>query len=134
MWTASLVAAIALAAAAFMLRFLIALLREGGPPVRCWIVRVRPGSRTEKHLGALRGVDLDGDNRLTQNDCADCDLELMENENHAYEKYVSGLIARDVRCVSDGLVWRSIDPRSGKAFREHRFQFGGANRTRGNAE
>jgi hypothetical protein len=43
MWEASVFAAIALAAAAFMLRFLIALLREGSPSVCYWVVPGRQG-------------------------------------------------------------------------------------------
>ncbi len=41
MWATWVVAAIALAAAAFMLTFLIALLREGAPSVCYWVVPVR---------------------------------------------------------------------------------------------
>jgi hypothetical protein len=46
MWAAWIVAAIALAAAAFMLRFLIALLLEGAPSVWYWATPVRPGIET----------------------------------------------------------------------------------------
>jgi len=41
MWAALMVAAVALAGAAFMLRFLVALLREGAPSVCYWVVPVR---------------------------------------------------------------------------------------------
>jgi hypothetical protein len=41
MWVTWVVAAIALAAAAFMLTFLIALLRESAPSVCYWVVPVR---------------------------------------------------------------------------------------------
>lgn len=41
MWASLMIAAVALAGAAFMLRFLIALLREGTPSVCYWVVPVR---------------------------------------------------------------------------------------------
>jgi hypothetical protein len=47
MWATWVVAAIALAAAAFMLRFLIALLREGAPSVCYWVVPVRREPKRE---------------------------------------------------------------------------------------
>jgi hypothetical protein len=43
MWAALMVAAVALAGVAFMLRFLVALLREAAPSVCYWVVPVRPG-------------------------------------------------------------------------------------------
>jgi hypothetical protein len=48
MWAGWVVAAIALAATAFMLRFLIALLREGAPSVCYWVVPVREEPQLEK--------------------------------------------------------------------------------------
>ncbi len=45
MWPAWVIAAIALAGAAFMFRFLMALLRERAPSVCYWVVPVRPGPR-----------------------------------------------------------------------------------------
>ena len=47
MWATWIVAAIALAAAAFMLTFLIALLREGAPSVCYWVVPVRREPKRE---------------------------------------------------------------------------------------
>lgn len=47
MWTAWVVAAIALAGASFMVRFLIAMLREGAPSVSYWVVPVRRGPESE---------------------------------------------------------------------------------------
>jgi hypothetical protein len=81
MWAAWIVAAIALAAVAFMLRFLIALLRESAPSVCYWVVPGHP--------------------------------EELENEKYAKEKkekFVSGLIALDVRPAACGTGWRSIHP------------------------
>ncbi len=43
MWPALAVAAVALAGVAFMLRFLIAMLRESAPSLSYWIVPVRHG-------------------------------------------------------------------------------------------
>jgi hypothetical protein len=118
MWAAGMVAAIALAAVAFMLRFLVALLRESAPSVCYWVV---PGRReiereTEKekkrHLGFPGGIYVDENCRLTESDGGDYYLEL-ENENRAKE-YASGLIALNVRPVSAKLGWRSIHPRRGQ--------------------
>ncbi len=47
MWAPWVAAAIALAAVAFMLTFLIALLREGAPSVCYWVVPVRREPRRE---------------------------------------------------------------------------------------
>jgi hypothetical protein len=47
MWATGVVAAIALAAAAFMLTFLIALLREGAPSLCYWVVPVRREPKRE---------------------------------------------------------------------------------------
>jgi hypothetical protein len=47
MWATWIVAAIALAATAFMLTFLIALLREGAPSVCYWVVPVRREPKRE---------------------------------------------------------------------------------------
>jgi hypothetical protein len=47
MWAACVVAAIALSAAAFMLTFLVALLREGAPSVCYWVVPVRREAQLE---------------------------------------------------------------------------------------
>jgi hypothetical protein len=53
MWAGWVVAAIALAGAAFMLRFLIALLREGAPSVCYCVVPVFPDPERE----ALKGLN-----------------------------------------------------------------------------
>jgi hypothetical protein len=118
MWAAWIVAAIALAGAAFMLRFLIALLGEGAPSVCYWVVPVR----TEKkgHLGVLCGIYVDDDYRATESGRSDYRLELLENENYAKQECSSGLIALDVRPVSNRFGWRSIHPGRGYVFREHR--------------
>ncbi len=50
MWETWIVAAIALAAAAFMLKFLIALLSEGAPAVCYWVVAVRTETRSGRQL------------------------------------------------------------------------------------
>jgi hypothetical protein len=52
MGIASVIAAIALAGAVFMLQFLRALLREGTPSVSCWIVPVRQKSDRENLVAA----------------------------------------------------------------------------------
>lgn len=118
MWAAWVVVAIALAATAFMLRFLIALLRESSPSVCYWVVPVRrePG----EHLEALRDIYFDDDCRVTASDHGDYRLELMENEHHAEEKCTSDLIALAVSPIPHNVVWRSIEPNPGNAFRGRR--------------
>jgi hypothetical protein len=58
MWAAFAVAAVALAGTAFMLRFLIALLREGAPSVCYWVVPVRRRTLRED-FEVLSGDDVE---------------------------------------------------------------------------
>ena len=118
MWPAWVVAAIALAAAAFMLRFLIALLREGAPSVCYWVVPVRRGQEKEVHLKALGGIYFEDECCATHPD--DYHLEFLENEGHAEEKYDSGVIALDGRPADARLGWRSIYSSRGYGFRQRR--------------
>ncbi len=120
MWAAWIVAAIALAGAAFMLRFLIALLGEGAPSVCYWVVPVRRETEKNGHLGVLCGIYFDDDCRATESGRSAYRLELVENENYAKEEYSSDLIVLDVRPVSNRSRWRSIHPGRGYVFREHR--------------
>ena len=123
MWAAGMVAAIALAGVAFMLRFLMALLRESAPSVCYWVIPVRREmereTETEKkrHLGFPGVIYVNEDSRLNESEHGNYYLEL-ENENRAKE-YASGLIAFDVRPVSDGLGRRSIRSRGRNAFDRH---------------
>jgi hypothetical protein len=55
MWAAWVIAGIALAGVAFMLRFLIALLGEGAPSVCYWVMPARP--RAEREILATHGGD-----------------------------------------------------------------------------
>ncbi len=119
MWPAWVIAAIALAGAAFMLRFLMALLREGAPSVCYWVVPVRRMPKKEVHLEALRGIYFDDDCRATENHRSAGCGELLERENYAKEVFSSGLIALDVRSIA-GIDSRSIRPKRGHIFREHR--------------
>jgi len=117
MWAAWVVAAIALAGAAFMLRFLMALLREGPPSVCYWVVPVRRAPEKGCHLIALRGIYFDDDCRAMRGGST-CSGELLENEKYANGKVSSGLIAFDVRSIA-GFDSRSIHPRRGQIFRGH---------------
>ena len=120
MWAAWVVATIALAGAAFMLRFLMALLREGALSLCYWVVPVRRGpQKKEVHLEALRGIYFDDDYRATENHRSAGCGELLERENYAKEEFSSGLIALDVRSLA-GVDSCSIHPRRGHIFREHR--------------
>jgi hypothetical protein len=123
MWAAGMVAAIALAGVAFMLRFLMALMLESAPSVCYWVVPVRREiereAETEKdrYLGFPSSICLDEDPRHAESGYGDYYLEL-ENENRAKE-YASGLIALDVPHVSDGLGWRSIRSRGRNTSHQH---------------
>jgi hypothetical protein len=55
MWAAWVIAGIALAGVAFMLRFLIALVREGAPSICCWVMPAHP--RAEREILATHGGD-----------------------------------------------------------------------------
>jgi hypothetical protein len=90
MWEAWVVAAIALAAAAFMLGFLIALLREGEPSVCYWVAPVRreiereTKTEEERNLGFPIRIYADEDSRSIEIDYGGYRLEL-EYENSAKE-------------------------------------------------
>jgi hypothetical protein len=118
MWAAWIVAAITVGAVAFMLRFLMALLRERAPSVCYWVVPVRNGLRRRvlETLSANYVEDGCGAPECNHSEY----VELSENENYAKAESSSGLIALDVRPASDGLGWRSIYPRRSSVFREHR--------------
>jgi hypothetical protein len=103
-----IVAAIALAGVAFMLGFLIALLREGVPSVCYWVVPVRRELQKKEQINVLRGVYVDDDCRATEWIGGGFDREFLENEGHAKEDYDSGLITLDVRHASARLGRRSI--------------------------
>jgi hypothetical protein len=71
MWVAWVVAGIALAAAAFMLRFLIALLRERAPSVSYWIIPVRDRPEQRRHLQVLRRIHVEEDSRVPEGNHGD---------------------------------------------------------------
>ena len=83
------------------------------------------------HLNALHGIYFDED-CLAASDGGACRGELSENENHAKEKLSSGLIARDVRLVTD-FDSRSIHPKRGHIFRDDRLYFNSISGTARNA-
>ena len=116
MWTAWIVAAIALGAAAFMLRFLMALVREGASSVCYWVVP----ARREPQRPALAANYADYDFRAPECNPSECNVGLLENENYAMEDYPSDLIALDVHPVSNGMVCRTVHPICVYVFREHR--------------
>ncbi len=101
MWEAWMVAAIALVAAAFMLRFLIALLREGAPAVCYWVVAARRDPDAD-----VSYIDKYGTPECNRSVCW-AEL-LVENQDHAEEVRASSLISLDIHHVSAGLGRRSI--------------------------
>lgn len=107
MWASVVVAAIALAAAAYMLRFLMALLFEDGPSI-CYLVL--PSYReldTEKSSSSLRRIDFDEKCRATEVSGNTSD-DLLGKRNYVEENYFSGRIVFDVRSVSNGCGGRTV--------------------------
>ena len=100
MWEAWVIAAIALAASAFMLRFLIALLGEGAPSVCYWVAAVRCNPEA---AASIENCDASECNRSVR-----WPELLVENQDHAKKVRTSDLIRLDVRPVSHSLAWRSI--------------------------
>jgi hypothetical protein len=119
MWAAWIVAAVALTGAAFMLRVLIAFLGERAPSVCYWVVPVR--AEPLREVGAWSAEYVEDDCETAECNPGDYCDELLENGNYAKQECSSGLVALDVRPVSDGLGWRSIHRGRGYVFREHRF-------------
>jgi len=117
MWIAWVVAGIALAAAAFMLRFIIALLRARVPSVSYWIVPVRGRLEQRRHLQVLSRIYLDQDSRVLEGKHGDWYVDSLENENYAKEESDSGLVALDVPPIGG---WGSIHSGRGHTFREDR--------------
>jgi hypothetical protein len=120
MWPAWVVAAFALAGASFMVRFLVALLREGAPPACYLVVPIRWEPEKRSHLKALGGIYFDDDAGAAECNRGDDYLEFLENEGHAKKEYDSGLIALDVRTAPAYMGWRTIQPGGGNVFREQR--------------
>lgn len=115
-----MVAGVALAAVAFMLRFLAALLRENAPSVCYWVVPVRRETEKEQPVRVLRGIYFDDGGRAPKSDRGDYRCELLENEHYAKEKHSAGLVALRVRPVLVGWSRRSIHLKRGYVFREPR--------------
>ncbi len=120
MWATWMVAGIAFAGVAFMLRFLIALLRESAPSFCYWVVPLRKELEKKGHLGVQHGIYFDDDGSATESSRGDYRWERLENEHHAKEKCASGLVALDVRPVSDHLGWRSVHASRSYPLRERR--------------
>jgi hypothetical protein len=120
MWPAWILAAIALAGASFMVRFLVALLREGAPSTCYWVVPIRREPEKPSHLKALGGICLDEDADAAECHRGDYYLEFLENERHAKKECDSGLIVFNAHSAPARRGWRSIQSVRGKVFREHR--------------
>jgi hypothetical protein len=118
MWAAWIVAAIALAGAAFMLRVLIAFLGERAPSVCYWVVSARTETLREV-VGAWSDEYVEEEYRTEECKRGEYE-ESLENGNYAKKECSSGLIGFDVRPVHGGLGFRSIRPRPRYVFREHR--------------
>jgi hypothetical protein len=119
MWLAVTFAAIVLTGTVFMVWFLLGLLREGEPSTWYWIVPIRREAE-RKTLDARNSSYVHDDCHAPESKHREYYVELLENEGYAKE-CASGLIALDVPPVSARRVWRSIQPKHGYIFREHRF-------------
>ncbi|MFZ0298167.1 MAG: hypothetical protein WAM13_07445 [Candidatus Sulfotelmatobacter sp.] len=120
MWATWVVAGVALAGVAFMLRFLTALLREGAPSVSYRVVMVGREPEKDEPAGVLRGIYFHDESRATESDRGDYRCELSENQHYAKEKRTAGLVALGVHPVSVGWSRRSIHPKRGYVFRKSR--------------
>jgi hypothetical protein len=105
MWLASVVAVIALAGTVFMIRFLVALLRDDAAPVSCQILAIDTDSYNAVSETRAEGRDNLPVGVVVQHK-SDEYIELSENQFHAKE-CVSGLMALTLR-HSAGNGWRSI--------------------------
>jgi hypothetical protein len=133
MGAASIVAAVGFGAAAFMLSFLMALLREGAPSVGYRVVPVHWKLEKEKDLEALDRIYVDETCRATEANRSPSYRGVLEKEKHDEGRRGQGLIAIDVRNVSGGADWRAINAQHNVVLGQRRFWFDGANRTTGNA-
>jgi hypothetical protein len=133
MGTASVVAAIGFGAAAFMLRFLMALLREGAPSVCYRVVPVRRKLEKGEDLEALSRIYVGESCRATEANPSARYRGVLEKENHDEGRYGQGLIAIDVRDISGRAGWRAISAKHNAVLGQRRFWFERANRTTGNA-
>jgi hypothetical protein len=102
-----------------MIRFLIAMLREGAPSICYWAFPVRREPEKRSHLKVLRSIYLDDDACAAGCQRGDDYLEFLENEGYAQKEYDSPFIALDVRSAPAYMGWRSIHPSRGNVFREH---------------
>lgn len=120
MYTAWIIATIALASAGFMLWFLSALLRESPPSVCYRVLPVRRKPEKEKDSGVLRRIYGDENCRATVTNQGEYHRQSLENENYDTQKCKSGLIAVDVRAIPERLGWRAIHAKRVYSFRELR--------------
>jgi hypothetical protein len=108
MWTAITFAAIALTGIGFMVRFLVALLREGVLSLSRWDVAARREPEKSEHLVAVRSIYGDKSTaRVVESHLHGGYSEILEKEIYAKE-CASGLIALDACHFSGGVGWRSI--------------------------
>lgn len=118
MWVPITFAAIALIGTAFMVWFLLGLLRERGPSVSYWIVLISRRPEKRRHLEILCRIYSGRDCSVPEGNSGDHYVELLENEVHA-EKYASVFIALD-----DGVMPAHFDRRAiHSVFRERRSKF-----------
>jgi len=123
MGAASVVAAIGFGAAAFMLRFLMALLGEGTPSVCYRVVPVRRKLEKGEDQEALGRIYVDESCRATAANRSAPYRGALEKQNHAEGRYGQGLIAIDVRDVSGRAGWRAINAKHNAVPGQRRFWF-----------
>jgi hypothetical protein len=123
MGAAPVVAAVGFGAAAFMLRFLMALLGERAPSV-CY--RAMPVCRKREKgedLEALGRIYVDESCRATEANRSASYRRVLEKENHDEGRHGQGLIAIDVRDVSGRPDWRAINAKHNAVLGQRRFWF-----------
>ena len=110
MGTAWIVGAIAFGGAVFMLRFLLALLREGGPAARYWAAPERQNPQIE-HLQFLRIAYDVGECHAKRRSRSSLAAGSLEGQNHAKGMHGSGLIDINVYVDSGRQDWRTSHTR-----------------------
>ena len=123
MGAASVVAAVGFGAAAFMLRVLMGLLREGAPSVCYRVVRVCRKLKKGEDPEALGRIYVDESYRATEANRSAPYRGVLEKENHDEGRYGQGLIAIDVRDFAGRADRCAINSKHNAVLRQHRFWF-----------
>jgi len=119
---ALVMAAITLSGAAFMLWFLIALLRESEPTICYWVVPIRK-QRGPEILDVGSGTYGVEASLFTRYSGSNYRRAGLENQNHAREECGSDLFFIDGPLLSKRLSWSTNQQQGEYDFRERRIQY-----------